>query len=250
MADLTAVDHWDQTWDSEVRLRLPSPWIVPTRDLQRLLRRHVRAGDRILEVGCAPGKLLAWSAAVLRARASGLDYSTRGVQQATRLFDALQLTIDLRNEDLRETTFPRGTFDLVFSIGVIEHFDDPRGIVEEHLSLVRPGGTALMTVPNYRGLYGAMQRYFDPDSLLYHNLDIMTCDALVGLIRAELRQRARSYPFGRFSPWLLSTSKRWPRPLAHGLSYAFNAAALLQPVDIPLLCPMLVLEVTKPLDST
>jgi 2-polyprenyl-3-methyl-5-hydroxy-6-metoxy-1,4-benzoquinol methylase len=246
MNDLTAVDHWDDAWAHEIRLRLPSPWVIPIGDIQRLLARHVRPGMTVLEIGCAPGKILAWVAARRGAQVAGLDFSPRGLSLANRLFTALKLTADLRCEDLRRTTFAPGAFDFVYSIGVIEHFADPREIVGRHVSLVRPGGTVLMTVPNYRGLYGVLQRYFDADSLLLHNLDIMSCDALARLVPQDEPYAVRTYRTGRLSPWLLSTEKRWPTPLARGLSYAVNAVALLQPFEIATLAPMLALEVARP----
>jgi 2-polyprenyl-3-methyl-5-hydroxy-6-metoxy-1,4-benzoquinol methylase len=248
-ADLTQVDHWDATWAGEIGLRLPSPWISAIRDLQRLLRRYVKPGDRVLEVGCAPGKVLAWVAADLKADVSGLDYSARGLAQAARLFSALGIPADLRQEDLRKTTLPRGGFDVVYSVGVIEHFEDPREIVRDHLALVRAGGVALMTVPRYRGLYGSLQRYFNPESLLYHNLEIMTPAALAALAPPDGSVRVRTYTFGRLSPWVLSTEKRWPPPVVFAVSHLLNLAALVQPFDVAALSPMVVLEITKLRDS-
>jgi 2-polyprenyl-3-methyl-5-hydroxy-6-metoxy-1,4-benzoquinol methylase len=245
VSDLTNVNHWDDVWAGDVRLRLPSSWIIVTRNIQKLLRRHVRPGDRFLEIGCAPGKLLAWVAAELHAEVSGLDYSTKGMATARRLFDALQLTADFRCEDLRQTTFPTSSFDVVVSFGVIEHFDDPREVVRDHLKLVRPGGKALMLVPNYRGIYGTLQRYFDRESLDYHNLNIMTCEALSALVSRDEAASVRAYPTGRLSPWQTSFTKRWPVPLSLGVAHAANAAALLQPFEVRALCPLLVLEVVR-----
>ena len=243
--DLTSVDHWDSAWSGDIQLRLPSPWLISTRNVQKLLRGRVRPGDRVLEIGCAPGKLLSWVAAELRADVSGLDYSERGLASTRRLFAALKLEADFRCEDLRQASFPRRSFDWVVSYGVIEHFHDPRDVVRAHIDLVKDGGTALMTVPNYRGFYGALQRYFDPDNLLDHNLEIMTPAALSALVPGDKDLRVRTYASGRLSPWQLSIAKRWPGPLARGVSYIANGLGLLQPVDIAALCPMLVLEVSR-----
>ena len=245
MNELTTVDHWDDTWSGDLRLRLPSSLVVATRNFQRLLRTRVHPGDRVLEIGCAPGKLLAWIAAELRADVSGLDYSERGLANARHLFNALRLAADLRCEDLRQTTFPPGTFDVVFSFGLIEHFLDPRDVVQHHLKLLKPGGTAVITVPNYRGIYGTLQRYFNPDPLIYHNLEIMTCEALAALVPRGDRFQVRTYPSGRFSPSMISYKKRWHASVAFGVSLFANAIALVQPFDIPALSPMLVLEAVR-----
>jgi 2-polyprenyl-3-methyl-5-hydroxy-6-metoxy-1,4-benzoquinol methylase len=243
--ELTTVNHWDDVWAGDVRMRLPSPWIIATRDLQRLLRPRVRRGDQFLEIGCAPGKMLAWVAAELRANVSGLDYSERGLGTARRLFSALGLHADFRCEDLRATTFTPSSFDVVFSVGVIEHFDDPRDVVRDHLRLLAPGGMALMTVPNYTGIYGKLQAYFDKDLLALHNLDIMKCDALRALVPADESYDVRAYPAGRLSPWVIVMNRRWPTPVIMAVGHVANAAALLQPFDVPALCPMLVLEVRR-----
>jgi 2-polyprenyl-3-methyl-5-hydroxy-6-metoxy-1,4-benzoquinol methylase len=243
--ELTAVDHWDDIWAGEIRLRLPSGLNISTRNLQRLLARHVRRHDRFLEIGCAPGKLLAWVAAALHADVSGLDYSERGLSTTRRLFAALHLKGDLRCESLHETTLPRASFDVAYSTGFIEHFKDPREVVRAHIEFVKPGGMALITVPNYRGIYGGLQRYFDADSLLTHNLEIMTCEALAALAPADESAEVRTYPAGRVSPWVLSLRKRWPAPVARGVSHLVNAAALLQPFDVSPICPMLVLEIRR-----
>ena len=247
--DLTTVDHWEEAWAAGVRLRLPSRWICSTRDLQRLLNRHVRPGGRVLEVGCAPGKILAWLAAVHLCDVSGLDYSDRGIATARRLFTALELRADLRCEDLRAATFEPSSFDLVYSVGVIEHFEDPRDVVARHVAFVRPGGTALMIVPNYGGIYGRLQRYFDGENLGLHNLRIMTLSALASLAPTAEVGGVRTYLCGRVSPWLISLDKRWPRSLARAVAYFTNAAALVQPIDIGPLCSMLVLEIMRPAGS-
>jgi SAM-dependent methyltransferase len=152
---------------------------------------------------------------------------------------------DLRCEDLARTTFAAGSFDVVYSSGLIEHFADPTEVVRQHLDLVRTGGTAVITVPDYRGIYGTLQRYFDIEILGIHNLDIMTREALTALVPSTAGYTARSFRFGRFSPWQLTVEKRWPARVATMVCHVANGAALLQPIDIPALCPMLVLEVRK-----
>lgn len=238
-------DHWDETWSRPPRPRLPSRLWVGVRDLQRLLRAHVRRDTSVLEIGCAPGKMLAWMAGALGARVAGLEPSERGIGFARALFRQLGLQGDLRQEELDTTTFQPGTFDLVFSAGLIEHFEDPAPVVRRHVELTRPGGTALIVIPNYGGIYGRLQAHFDPANLRIHNLAIMTPAALAALAPRDLVSEARAYPAGCLSPWLIHLEARWPRALAKGLTYALNGVGLLQPVEIAALCSSLVLELRR-----
>jgi 2-polyprenyl-3-methyl-5-hydroxy-6-metoxy-1,4-benzoquinol methylase len=241
----TSRGQWDDVWSTPPRARLPSSLSVGIGDLKRLLRAHVTPGMRVLEVGCAPGKTLAWMGRELGAEVAGLDYSPRGVAVSRDLLRALGVDCDLRCEDIFATTFEPASFDVVFSAGVIEHFEDPRDIVRRHVRLVRPGGKALCTVPHYGGLYGRLQRYLDPENLALHNLSIMRVDALERLAPADLVEGARAYPAGRLSPWLLSFERRWPRPVARAVCHVLNGVGLVQPVQVRALCPTLVLECTR-----
>ena len=243
--DKTSVAHWNDAWAKGVRPRLPSSLDINVRNCKALLRRHVRPGDDCLEIGFAPGKMLAWMAEELGADVTGVDYSPRGVEVAKGLFQALSIDADLRCESIFETTLRPGSFDVVCSAGVIEHFDDPRGIVAAHVDLLRPGGVALIHVPNYGGIYGAIQSRLDPDNLALHNLHIMSLPALAALAPLRAGLRVRSYYWGRMSPWILSLSRLGPGRTGTALSWMLNGLAQLQPLTVERLAPMLVLQIDQ-----
>ncbi len=240
---LTTRDYWESTYSHAIRLRLPSRLISSTRDFQRLMWAHVKPNSRVLEIGCAPGKHLIWLGKVLGARVSGLDYSRPGVRSARALAEQLDVPADIRCEDISECSFPPHSFDVVYSMGVVEHFDDPSPVVLAHLDLLRPDGTAVITIPNYSGIYGVLQRRFDPENLEVHNLRLMNPQALRKLVPDGGSFETEVRPFGRVSPWLISWDKLWPKQLARLWKYAVNAAAIVQPLDVAILCPWLVLIV-------
>jgi 2-polyprenyl-3-methyl-5-hydroxy-6-metoxy-1,4-benzoquinol methylase len=243
--ELTTRSHWEAAWAAPPRWRLPSPLVVTTRNIQRILRSRIRPGMRVLELGCAPGKILAWAAADLRANVCGLDYSERGITWSRMLFAALRLPADLRCEDVFATTFAHGTFDVVYSSGLIEHFEDPKHIVRTHVELAKPGGRAVIAIPDYSGIYGRLQQWCDPANLAIHNTEIMSPEALAQLAPGDLTAEARTYRAGRFSPWQISFDRRLPAPIGAALASVLNGVALLQPVDIAAICPLLVLEITR-----
>lgn len=241
----TSNRYWDALYAGQPVPALPSYFSVGSRNLKRLFRQHIQNGMAVLEVGCAPGKQLAMIHQVFGASISGLDYSETGVQLSRRLFEKLQITCDLRCEDIFSTSFQPGSFDLVYSLGVIEHFDNPTDIVARHVELLKPGGTSLMVVPNYGGFYGRLQRYFDSENLDIHNIRIMSPGKLKQLVPEKMCDDVAAFSFGRVSPWLLNMHPKWPRIIALLLNLFINGLGLLQPFDIKSLSPNLVLQVKK-----
>lgn len=238
-------EHWERVWEVDSRDVLPSWLDVGSKNLQRILRRHVMPGMRYLEIGCAPGRLLAWVALRLGAEVAGLDYSAVGLAAAQRLFQGLGIAADLRCENVFTNSFGPGSFDVVGSFGLIEHFDDPRPVVDEHIKLVRPGGVALIVVPNYRGIYGRLQHYFDPENLRIHNLHIMSREQLLKLAPIGGFAEVQAYSSGRVAPGLINFAQRWPSVFAKAAERMINVVGTIQPLEVPMLCPLLVLQIRR-----
>ena len=64
-------------------------------------------------------------------------------------------------------------FDIVYSLGFIEHFDEPVGVVVRHLDLLKPGGILLLGVPNYSGIYRKVLQRLAPSIEQTHNMKTM-----------------------------------------------------------------------------
>lgn len=102
------------------------------------------AGARVLELGCAPGRWLEWAAARLGVQPFGLELDSEGVRLTRALYPRVLLT----RADAFRLPFADRSFDAVYSIGLIEHFDDPSGIISETWRVTRPGGPSIWLVPN------------------------------------------------------------------------------------------------------
>ena len=93
-------------------------------------------------------RILTW-ASRQGARAYGVDISEPIVIQARAAFDAgprhrLQGAVG----DVRELPFRDASFDLIYSMGTIEHFDETEQAVAEMARVLKPGGRAIVGVPN------------------------------------------------------------------------------------------------------
>jgi len=64
-------------------------------------------------------------------------------------------------------------FDIVCSLGFIEHFDNPLSVVARHTDLLKPGGILMIGVPNLGGIYHLFLKHLSPSHDITHNLKIM-----------------------------------------------------------------------------
>jgi SAM-dependent methyltransferase len=95
-------------------------------------------------------RILAW-ACHQGARAYGIDISEPTVIQARAAFDTgAGARHGLRGAvgDVRELPFADASFDAIYSMGTIEHFDETERAVEEMARVLKPGGRAIVGVPN------------------------------------------------------------------------------------------------------
>jgi SAM-dependent methyltransferase len=97
---------------------------------------------------------------------------------------------------------PANKYDLVFSLGLIEHFADTRKMIELHASSLNEGGVLLIGLPNFRGINGAFQRAFDPDNYSKHNIACMDPDLLASLCREQGLRDVRCWYHMKFGVWL------------------------------------------------
>jgi len=132
-------------------------------------------GSSLFEVGCAPGRWLAYFSKTHGLKTAGIDYSQTGVEKTRENLKLLGVEADVEQADFFHFT-PSRTYDAVMSLGFIEHFEDQQDVVRRHLALLKPGGLLVLGVPNFRGIYGPLQRYYNNDVLLKHNLSIMSLE--------------------------------------------------------------------------
>jgi SAM-dependent methyltransferase len=101
---------------------------------------------RVLDVGCADGRLLTWYRDAIPGRTIetyGIDIGEEAVERAKA---AGHIAVAGRFE--MDTELPDGTFDLIVASHVIEHVDDPVGFARRAAQLLKPGGVFMFATPN------------------------------------------------------------------------------------------------------
>lgn len=109
----------------------------------------------------------------------GFDIATDLVSQASAIFGNHRFRF--LTSDVRHLPFASRSFDLVYSMGTIEHFPEYRLATSELFRVLKPGGTAIIGVPNkldpflrpllvtFLGVFGlypyGMEKSFTPKEL-------------------------------------------------------------------------------------
>lgn len=110
----------------------------------------------VLDAGCGMGRYVR-VAVEAGASVIGLDLST-AVEAASELNPDRDHALFLRGDLLRPPLAP-GSFDLIYSLGVLDHTPDPRGAFLELAKLLKQGGRIVVWV--YRKERPAVERLID-----------------------------------------------------------------------------------------
>lgn len=190
MGDLTTPESWDDIWRGyqpaqasglRKRIKMQRQW----EQLIAELLDRAEPGESVLELGCAPGAMLALMASLRPDRDyRGIDYAPEGLRVAREVLQGKGVEAELRVGDIRDPSVAKPA-DLVVSFGLIEHFDDPGAALRHHRAFARPGGHVAVAVPNYsHPVVMRLLRRFSPETLATHNTAIMSPAAMVQAMTA------------------------------------------------------------------
>lgn len=137
--------HWTRGEpENQIQLAFRNHWIL----FQEIMGDDFK-GNCVLEVGCGRGSMSAYFAA------NGfdctlLDSSRSAIDTAQEIFSAHGLRARFDVGDAMNLPYDDGSFDVVFSIGLLEHFEDIETPLSEQISVLSKGGLFLgYVVPKY-----------------------------------------------------------------------------------------------------
>ena len=188
IVEITDEKHWDQLWQVKEKSKGifdtagVIKWVANNLSLHLLFRRYLVRSDNIkaIEIGCGGGRWLSYFHKEFGFRVYGVDRSEVGCRLAEDFMAKQGIEATIIQADALSERFQseyREFFDVVYSMGVIEHFEDCTDIIGAHVNLVRPGGTLIVVLPNFgrhsllhwiAGLIGSRGAI-----TLSHNLELM-----------------------------------------------------------------------------
>jgi len=158
---LTTLSHWERRGD-EIAASVDVGGSCWFRQQAALLQQALsdRRYGSVVEIGAYPGYALHWLCRTVGLRGTAIEYVPPQARSLARAFPAVEV---LEGDFLSPATFAPGrTWDVVFSLGLVEHWSDLRIPLARHAEMTAPGGTCIVGIPLHDGLYGRIMRGLDP----------------------------------------------------------------------------------------
>lgn len=175
------------------------------------------------EIGCYPGRYLGMMAQRGFA-VGGLDYIPAVIEIEPLLREGNMKTCEFYCSDFRKFSESK-KYDLVYSLGFIEHFLDWDKLLKKQIDLVKPGGFLLVEVPNFRGVFQKLPRWiFDRDDFQGHNLAAMDLTEWAKIAEGQGLEVLAAEPIGGYGLWFVRKPSRWEGKLRSWFVFAMRAA--------------------------
>ena len=190
--------YWDKA------SRDDDPHVAPKSETIRRWIEHFcakRPPGTCLEIGCYPGRFLAIF--------GEMGYELYGVDLTERI-ETLSTWMKAKNyrvgrlwhEDFFEFK-PGRKFDVVLSLGFIEHFTDWEAVLDQHMNLVGPDGFLVLSVPNFLGSFqNRLHRSLDGENYQRHHIPAMNVEEWVKRLDRHQFKLIYSGYFGPFDFWV------------------------------------------------
>ncbi|HOK75614.1 MAG TPA: class I SAM-dependent methyltransferase [Bacteroidales bacterium] len=167
---LSTKEYWDSILEGarlplSVNRKQYSAWLIDGFFREYILEGNYRT---LLEAGAGSSAWLPYLAREYNLKVSGIDYSEPGCR-------ICEENLKLQGIDYGEIICSdifrwkdHKKYDIVISLGLIEHFENPGEVLKiagEHLN---PSGMIITVIPNLMGLNGKITRFFMPDVYNIH----------------------------------------------------------------------------------
>ena len=128
-----------------------------TEEFKEVLKLVRWKNKEILDVGCGTGKL-AYLISKKGGNVKGVDYSKSAIEIAKRKYQNPNLKYELIDVSKKIL----GKYDVIISVGTLEHMDNPYFLLKKLKNNLKPGGKIVITSPNWANTRGfiLMTLYF------------------------------------------------------------------------------------------
>jgi SAM-dependent methyltransferase len=170
---LTEKDMWDRGYRARHELQgLELGWRGHT---NRLIAEKIESvglkHKAILELGAGDSAWIPYLADKYGdSRFAGLDYSETGCARLAQRLEQAGLSVEVFHQDMfAPGPALLGSFDLVLSFGLVEHFHDLGQVLTAKKRFLKPHGRLFTLIPNLAGSLGLLTRLYNREVYALHN---------------------------------------------------------------------------------
>ncbi len=173
-------------------------------EIDKFIRKFIPPATQnqsVLEIGSFPGPFLS-TFGKLGYCLNGIDFHPGNERDLPSWLNSMgYCTGEFYTKDFFEFSTDK-KFDVVTSFGFIEHFENFEEVIRMHIDLLKPGGTLLITVPNFSGsIQHWLHRTFDKVNLFHHNTKSMNPALWKNILEKQGHVVEWSGYFGDFWFW-------------------------------------------------
>ncbi|WP_423147491.1 class I SAM-dependent methyltransferase [Rubrolithibacter danxiaensis] len=244
---LTNREFWSKYWESKTDLAFPvSRNYLFHKQLEKIISNNTI--KNAIELGGFPGYYAIFLKKHFGIDSTLLDYFVHPtiLNEVLRANGLTTQDIKIIENDLFNYQ-PQQQYDMVLSCGLIEHFNDTKDIIERHIQFLKPGGVLFITLPNFKSVNGWVQKNFDKENYLKHNINCMDPNLLKQIALASGLKEVKAEYFGKFSVWLENKGEKslLTRLFIKTLWFAGKVPTKLLGFESKAFSPYIVLEARK-----
>jgi len=164
VTELTTKEYWRRFWEG-----ISLPVIEkPKGDIHKILCNILPKSNKVsfIEIGCAPGGWMAYFNKYFGYSVSGIEYVEDAVATTQHNMEIQGIHADVLNLDFLEAEITAASYDVVFSGGSIEHFEDLSGTISKISILAKQ--YVVTIVPNLYGVNGFISKVIRPKVFYSH----------------------------------------------------------------------------------
>lgn len=205
---LTEREFWLNYWESkkDLIITVPKDFNLANFLVEICKKNTIKTS---LELGGFPGHYSIYLKKWLGVTPTLLDYIIHYpiIEELLKVNQLSKNDINIIEADL--FTYPVSKqYDLVFSNGLIEHFEDTKYILSFHHKFLVNNGHLYVTLPNFRGFNGWLQKTFDIENYNKHNIECMDIPFLKKCLEELGFSEIDVFYYGKFMMWLENYSQK------------------------------------------
>ena len=129
--------HWTRgSIENQIQLAFRNHWQLFS---ELISKDGASTGDKVLEIGCGRGSLSCYFSDA-GYDCTLLDLSENAIDLAKEIFKKNNLKANFIVGDANNLDLKDNSFDVIYSIGLLEHFDDVEQTLSEQIRVLNDGG--------------------------------------------------------------------------------------------------------------